>query len=90
MKITDEIIDFYFICKLKAQYKYESIEFSDPSFYYYKKSLKKTALKKFSANYRDIKFVSTNNYEIYYPYICIDKNSKTPIFFKFKQNKPRI
>lgn len=59
MKITDDIIDFYFICKLKAQYKYESIEFSDPSFYHHKKLLQKTILEKFQVNYRDVKFEST-------------------------------
>ncbi|MDZ7817640.1 MAG: TM0106 family RecB-like putative nuclease [Aliarcobacter sp.] len=59
MKITDEIIDSYFICKLKAEYKYESIEFSDPSFYYHKKSLQTSSLEKFYTNYWDIKFINT-------------------------------
>lgn len=58
MLITDEVINFFFICKLKAQYKYSNRKYTDLAFYFHYKLHEKNSQKNFEL------FLAKNEFKI--------------------------
>lgn len=94
MNFSDEILKDYFHCELKAYYKSKKIQFSNKTFYYFEKYLKKKADKSFAnikntislldgnvAHIYSRKYNSSNKQTLMYDYIEITKNDfAIPIF----------
>ena len=58
MLITDEVINFYFICKLKAQYEYSHKKYTNLAFYFHKKLHEKNSQKNFEL------FLAENGFKV--------------------------
>jgi len=93
----NEIINYYFYCKLKSNFLYKDIPYSEKSFYYLKKQLMKESNKIFQNYIKNDESTNTtiiknyiykeNNFEISFPYIEIkNQNAYTPIFLSNKSN----
>ena len=94
MQFSDETLKDYFNCKLKAYYKSKKLKFSNNSFYYFEKYLKRQANKNFkkikntiyllddkSSHIYSIKYNDINKQVLIYDYIEITKDDfAIPIF----------
>lgn len=84
--ITDEILDFYFYCQLKAKNRFNNVTFTNFSYHDIHKKLKNESRRLF--NPLSIKNTLLKNYQLQniyftliYPYIEIENLKHTPIFF---------
>lgn len=86
MIITDEVINFYFFCKLKSQYLYSEKKPTNHSFQYHYKLYEKNAQKNFLYKTPLLKdyIYSDFNLKIIYPFIEINESIALPIYMSFK------
>ena len=83
--ITDEILDFYFYCQLKAKYKINNLEYTNLSYHYLHEKLKKKTKYFFNSlqfnTFLLRNYILKNQYcHLLFPYIEFDNSVYTPIF----------